>query len=171
MSSSVSCRSPAAVGLRQMSALPTVAVVTALHGHRHAPGDPRAGSMAVGRIRRVPAGGRGGDVMRLRATAIACLLLVSAGLAAAPAAQAAQGVRGAKAARGSASAPSTATRKAVSWSVRWGRWDDWPVPGDYTGDARTDPAVIRFADDAIGTITWYVRGMRPVVWGRADLDF
>ena len=93
----------------------------------------------------------------------ACLLLVSAGLVA-PVAQAAQGVRGAKGARGSASAPSAATRRAVSWSVRWGQWGDIPVPGDYVGDRRTDLAVVRFADDAVGTMTWYVRGMRPVAF-------
>lgn len=65
----------------------------------------------------------------------------------------------AKGARGSASTPSTATRKAVSWSVRWGQWGDitvsattaaaatptWPSGGRPTGpgtSARCDRAAL-----------------------------
>jgi hypothetical protein len=37
-----------------------------------------------------------------------------------------------------------------------------PVPGDYTGDKRTDLAVWRPA-----TGSWYIRGIETVQWGKA----
>jgi ribosomal protein L24E len=54
------------------------------------------------------------------------------------------------------------------WYVRgqasavWGQSGDKPVPGDYTGDGRTDLAVWRPS-----TGRWYVHGQASAVWGQS----
>ncbi len=110
--------------------------------------------------------------MRLRATAIACLFLVSAGLAA-PAAQAAKGARASESTPSIASSPSTVSGRAASWSVRWGQNGDMPVPGDYGGDRRTDIAVVRGFGvfEPSPHLVWYIRGVGTVVWGSGFTDW